>query len=461
MVVFAVVGHPNKGKSSLVTTLSENDRILVGAIPGTTKRANRYDFSIDAEVLYSLVDTPGFQRAKAVLDWLEAHAKDASDRSNVVAQFVRLHEHDGRFYNEVELLRPIVAGAGILYVVDGAKPYGPEFEIEMQILRWTGNPRLALINLTAQGDYIGQWQSALAQYFSIVRVFDARRADFASRLHLLSAFSELNEAWRPFMSRAIDALVNERRRRLVLSATEVANALLDCMSYTESAVLTQDHNRAQLQHALRDQLRARLQNREAQARHCVQSFYGHSALQRREEALRLLDVDLFAERGWALFGLSKMRLMVTGTAAGALAGLSVDALAGGTTLLFGASVGALVGGVGTWLGGDELAKAKVLGSPLGGTTLRVGPVSAPNFPWVFLGRAWAHHHLVAERNHALRDAISTVIAEQGNVMDRVDHALRRELAQIFLALGKEGRTAALVDRLKERVITLLEASPGA
>ncbi|MCH1550354.1 MAG: hypothetical protein L7T19_04280, partial [Pseudomonadales bacterium] len=107
------------------------------------------------------------------------------------------------------------------------------------------------------------------------------------------------------------------------------------------------------------------------------------------------------------------------------------------------------------------AKAKVLGSPLGGTTLRVGPVSAPNFPWVFLGRAWAHHHLVAERNHALRDAISTVIAEQGNVMDRVDHALRRELAQIFLALGKEGRTAALVDRLKERVITLLEASPGA
>ena len=158
MVVFAVVGHPNKGKSSLVTTLSENDRILVGAIPGTTKRANRYDFSIDAEVLYSLVDTPGFQRAKAVLDWLEAHAKDASDRSNVVAQFVRLHEHDGRFYNEVELLRPIVAGAGILYVVDGAKPYGPEFEIEMHILRWTGNPLLALINLTAKGDYIGQWQ---------------------------------------------------------------------------------------------------------------------------------------------------------------------------------------------------------------------------------------------------------------------------------------------------------------
>ena len=50
------------------------------------------------------------------------------------------------FPDECELLRPIVEGAGILYVVDGSVPYGPEYEAEMEILRWTGRPSMAVIN---------------------------------------------------------------------------------------------------------------------------------------------------------------------------------------------------------------------------------------------------------------------------------------------------------------------------
>ena len=42
-----------------------------------------------------------------------------------------------KFSAEVELLRPIVNGAGIIYVVDGAVAYGPDYEAEMEILRWT------------------------------------------------------------------------------------------------------------------------------------------------------------------------------------------------------------------------------------------------------------------------------------------------------------------------------------
>ena len=39
MVEFAVVGHPNKGKSSIVATLAENDAVAIGATPGTTQAA--------------------------------------------------------------------------------------------------------------------------------------------------------------------------------------------------------------------------------------------------------------------------------------------------------------------------------------------------------------------------------------------------------------------------------------
>ena len=36
--VFAVVGHPNKGKSSIVATLSQNDAIAIALEPGTTRK---------------------------------------------------------------------------------------------------------------------------------------------------------------------------------------------------------------------------------------------------------------------------------------------------------------------------------------------------------------------------------------------------------------------------------------
>ena len=45
---------------------------------------------------------------------------------------------DPRFKDECELLRPILAGAGILYVVDGAHPYGAEYEAEMEALKGSG-----------------------------------------------------------------------------------------------------------------------------------------------------------------------------------------------------------------------------------------------------------------------------------------------------------------------------------
>ena len=130
---FAVVGHPNKGKSSIVATLAEDERLAIGPAPGTTRRAAAHTFSIDGQPQYVLVDTPGFQRAGAVLEWLEARATTASARAQLVADFVREHEGDPRFHDECELLRPIVDGAGILYVVDGSKPYGSEYELEMQI----------------------------------------------------------------------------------------------------------------------------------------------------------------------------------------------------------------------------------------------------------------------------------------------------------------------------------------
>ncbi|XOV84834.1 MAG: GTPase/DUF3482 domain-containing protein [bacterium] len=460
MPEFAVVGHPNKGKSSIVATLAENEDIAISPRPGTTSRSTRFDFSVDGHVLYTLVDTPGFQRANGVLQWLEAHVEDASNRADVVRAFVDQHHGDDRYQDECELLRPILEGAGILYVVDGSKPYGPEYEVEMQILQWTGQPRMALINLIGNGDYQAQWRRALDQYFSIVRVFNAMFADFDTRTNLLRAFAELNESWRGDMEAAIAALVAERQRRLHRSASEIADALIDCVSYTGQQFVEDDADTVGVAQTLKNTLMQRIREREHRARHAVQSIYRHDRMQAEETELLLLDIDLFSDEGWALFGLSKTQLLITGAMTGAVAGFGIDALLGGASLLLGTGIGAAVGGLGSWFASDEIARTRVLGQQLGGKLVQVGPLNAANFPWVFLGRAWLHHDLVRERNHALRSVMSTRMQSQTNVMDQIPDDLRRRLAQAIAGITKDRVPQEVRDQMQACVEALLQLKNG-
>ena len=458
-VEFAVVGHPNKGKSSIVATLAENESIAIGATPGTTQSANRYAFAIDGRPLYTLVDTPGFQRASAVLNWLKDHVGDASSRPDVVRAFVESHEDNPRFRDECELLQPILSGAGILYVVDGSKPYGAEFEIEMEILGWTGQPRMALINLIGEARYVQQWSSALDQYFSIVRVFNAQTADFESRLNVLKAFAELDENWRPVMDQAVVALKSERQHRLDRSAQEISGALLDCLTFVQRGVVVAGDTPEEVEQRLRHDLERRVRLREQSARTLVQALYRHELLNADEASLPVLTMGLFSSEGWALFGLSRTQLLLTGSLTGAVTGLGVDALVGGTTALLGATIGAVVGGATSWLGGGEIAKVLVSGNALGGKTVQVGPISAANFPWVFLGRAWVHHHLVAERNHAVREALASSLDGQEHLMNRLPGELRAGLAKVLREIQLKGQNKERIERLHQCLRALLIMSP--
>ena len=435
---FAIVGHPNKGKSSIVATLAEDDTVAISPEPGTTRSARSYPMRLDGVVLYELTDTPGFQRAREVLAWLVAHDRGAGARAAVVREFVERHAHDARFRDECELLRPILEGAGILYVVDGSRPYGGEYEPEMEVLRWTGRPRMALINLIGAGDHVDEWRAALAQYFSIVRVFDAMRADFSRRIELLRAFGALDETWAAALNEAAAALERDRDRRRVRAATEIADLLIAVLTATESSKLPGDAPDPAVEEATRARLRHTVGAREQAARRAVQEIYHHDGLAAHESAAAYLDDDLFSQRSFSVFGLSSPQLAMTGAASGAVAGGVIDALFGGTSLFLGAGIGALLGAAGTLLGSDRLAKVDVLGQPLGGFELEVGPITDPNFPWVMLGRALLHARLVAERNHARREALVIDLGAGEHFAASIDASARRTLDGIFRELRSNG-----------------------
>jgi hypothetical protein len=453
---FAIVGHPNKGKSSIVATLAEDDAVAISPHPGTTTRARSYPFKLDGEVLYELIDTPGFQRARETLDWLEAHDRGVSARNEVVREFVAAHAHDERFRDECELLAPILDGAGVLYVVDGSRPYGRHYEAEMEVLRWTGRPRLALINLITEGDHVEEWRAALTQYFSLVRVFDAVRADFAKRIELLRAFGAIEERWAEALNRAADALIAERERRRYAAAAELADLLIASLTASVTvAIKGPAADEAALERG-RSLLRDMIRRRERAARRAVQEIYQHGDLAAEESAAYLVE-DVFSAQSFSVFGLSTAQLALTGAASGAVVGGAIDVALGGASLLLGAGVGAALGALGTMAGANRLARVNVLGQPLGGYELKVGPILDPNLPWVLLGRALLHARLLAERNHARRETF-VVDAESGaHLAGEIDAARRRELEAVFRDLRAErGIEAAEREALAEKIAALLD-----
>jgi len=406
---FAVVGHPNKGKSSLVATLAHDDSVAIGAQPGTTRRADAFPMRLDGELLYTLVDTPGFQRARRVLHWLQerADAKGASaaERAALVAEFAATPGHAEQYPDEVALLTPIVQGAGILYVVDGAVPYSSEYEAEMEILRWSGRPSIAIVNPIRESTHVADWQRALSQYFRVVRVVNAMEADTATQLELLLAFAELEDDWREPLRRAAEGITQDRTLRRRRAAGQLAELLAEALSLSVEHRVGPDEDPHVHEASLFEQYQGRLRELERRARQNVQEIYDHRALVSHEGGVDLLEEDLFSEASWLAFGLSRRDLVAVGAASGAAAGGVVDIALGGASLFTVTAMSAAVGGVLGWLGAGRLAKLRVVDRPLGGRALRCGPATDLNFPFVLFGRARYHHARVATRSHARRDAL--------------------------------------------------------
>jgi hypothetical protein len=461
---FAVVGRVNKGKSSIVATLAEDDSVRIDARPGTTTACREYPVRVDGRTLFVLVDTPGFEDAPRALEWLRRRETTAAERPARVEEFVRAHAGSDDFAQERRLLAPILAGASVLYVVDGAHPFRPNYEAEMEILRWTGRPGMALVNRIGEGDHGAEWRRALEQYFRVVRDFDAFSVTFEERMALLRAFRELRVEWRQAVDAALGALAAERRRRREAAALEIADLVADALTHVEEIALDDERQLAGERDRLERSFHGALRAREAKARARVEAIYAHRAARFEQDDLArpLLEKDLFAEETWRLLGLGPGQILAAGALAGAGAGGVIDAAVGGASVLAGTLVGGAVGAGAALYGmGRRFARARPVGAEgvlglatslrrtlAGGRRFRIGPHAGPNFPWVVLDRALLHYRAVATRTHARRGAIPVegsgvagLVAGLGRDERRVLEAAFRRLRRRWSDPPREERDA--------------------
>lgn len=398
---FAVIGAVNHGKSSVVSTLSEDDSIRVSSMPGETVDAKRFRLR-DLLVFY---DTPGFQNARKTLAEVTKEPP-AEDPLQCFRSFVDRHRSDPLFDAECRLLEPILAGAGIIYVVDGSLPLTDLHRREMELIRLTGAPRLAVVNCTSeQPQHVPAWLAALAQTFNAVREFNAHRASFEDRKDLLEALANIERGWKPKLQEAIDALEAERSVRIDDAANLCVRLIARCLTYSirrkeKDAV---DDGQAFAAEALVAKFKADLAGMESTTHDKLIALYRHHLVQAPSEEQLRFEHELFSEQTWSLFGLDSKQLTVSGAMAGATVGASLDVVTAGHTLLIGSVVGAALGGASAYLLGK---KQPHVGGPLLRLSSKervVGPIRDLNFPWILLDRALCTLVVAASRTHARRD----------------------------------------------------------
>lgn len=400
---FAVVGHPNKGKSSIVSALAFDDSVQISDTPGTTTKNRSFPLTVDGKVLYELFDTPGFQRARRVLSWLEKHDVPANKKHEVVQAFIDKHKDDVRFNDEIELLEPIMNGAGIIYVVDGSQPYGEEYETEMEILRWTGQPSMALINHINETDYSKEWKRALEHYFKMVRTFNPMQTNLEQHINILESMAQLKEEWIAPVKTSIKLFKQYHEQMLERSASLVAGLIYESVSMVEKLYFYTQEASEKEKEKIENKYKDRLRDLEVTTQKHIEEIWNHNYLQKEDKALTFEGMDLFSEETASVFGLTRKELLITGVTSGAVTGAGIDLLFAGHTLLLGGAIGALIGGTGAYFGFNELSEVKVLGQTMGRRYLEMGPMENRNFPYILLGRTMYHTMKVAQTSHATRD----------------------------------------------------------
>ena len=423
---FAVVGHPNKGKSSIVSSLALDDSVQISDTPGTTTVKRSFPLTVDGKIIYELFDTPGFQRARQVLAWLEQHDVSADKKHEVVEAFIHTFKEDPKFNDEIELLEPIMEGAGIIYVVDASKPYGEEYEAEMEILRWTGQPSMALINHIDEDDYTMEWKRALGHYFKIVRTYNPMQISLGQHVSILESMAQLKEEWTASVKLSIGFFERYHDEMLHRSAASISKAVYKTLSTKETLNFTTEKASEEEKEKLEERYKNALRNIESQTQSSIEKIWKHEHLKKDKNPLLFEGMDLFSEESASVFGLTRKELLVTGVTSGAVTGAGLDLMLAGQTLFLGGAIGAIAGGIGAYFAFNELSEIKVFGKTLGSKYIEIGPMENRNFSYIFLGRILYHTSTIAKRSHAKR-GVAVFEMEQGFKEKWLDDTLRKEL----------------------------------
>ncbi|MFZ2630931.1 MAG: GTPase/DUF3482 domain-containing protein [Desulfosalsimonadaceae bacterium] len=454
---FAVIGHPNEGKSSIVSTLAEDDSVRISPIPGETRRCREYPVTVDGREVIRFIDTPGFQQPRATLRWL---SENTGPEEEMLSDFITVHRPDPDFFDECELLSPLADGAGIIFVVDGSRPVRNVDKIEMEILRLTGLPRMAVINTKekTRAEFIDDWKTEARKHFNTIRLFDAQRATYAERIDLLESLKGIDPDWQPALTEVIDAFKNDWDQRLNDTSMILMELLAQVSRYTVKKSCPDESLIPEVKKSLQEAFQADIDRLEHAAHKNIRKRFKHNIFNYEFPPNSILNEDLFSKKSWRILGLRQWQLVAAGGAGGGAVGAKIDLMAGGQSLGLFAAIGGLVGAGSAALGMHQAARSRVKGLPLGRMEIRVGPIKNEQLIYVLTNRTLIYFSHIINWAHSRRDTPEVDPSGRNTVAtgftSRWSASQKKLFTKFFKALQKED--SIKTGMLKPHITTLLQ-----
>ena len=405
---FAVVGHPNEGKSSVLSTLAEDDSVRISPIPGETRECRTFPVFIDSREVVRFTDTPGFQNPRKTLRWIQ---KYRGGHETLVLDFIDAHKDDADFHDDCQLLEPLSRGAVIIFVVDGSRPMRNVDKAEMEILRLTGCPRMAIINCKVEETtWLAEWQAEFRKHFNSIRVFNSCQASYKERIELLMSLKGIDQELQPILDRVVTAFEEDWQERNRQAAELLLDLLEDGLGYSRLVTVKPGADEEALKESLHSDFIKFLRRREKKCHEQMRALYKHNIFNCELPSHSILREDLFSEKTWEFLGLSSSQLIVAGALSGAALGAATDVAAAGLSFGIFSSLGALLGAASVALKGREfLSGARFLGVHLDQLQLQVGPVKTSQLLFVLLDRQFLFYSHIINWAHGRRDYESQAV----------------------------------------------------
>jgi len=409
---YAIVGHPNEGKSSIVATLAEDDTIRISDLPGETRRCRGSALRLNGETCINFVDTPGFQNPRRV----EGIFREAVEKGLPPLEAFFTHaEGDAGLAHDRELLGPLAEGMGIIYVADGSRPPTAVDRAEIEILRLTGLPRIAVLNRKGgRSQWINEWTGLCQRAFNATREFNAHDAPFDARLRFIENLRVIDAANEKHLESVIAKMKTDRARRMEELAFRLQEWIGDALHYKH----IYDYDRVQGVAGIREKVQAEywkaLEDMEQTAWRDFRRLLKHHRVEFDLSNDALLAEGIASEQTWQLLGLTRRQLTLAAAVIGAGGGAVADLATAGLTFGIFTAGGAVGGAASVWLFGDRLPAIKVAGLRLSSDRCTAGPAHSPQFPFILLDRALLYLQLLLARTHARRDPLK--VDDEGKVL---------------------------------------------
>ncbi len=403
---FAILGHPNEGKSSVLSTLAEDDSVRVSATPGETTECRTFPVVIDGREVLRFTDTPGFQNPGRVLSELK---KRTETEENPLKTFREYAKTVPELHDDCELLGPVERGAGIIYVVDGSRPVRNVDRAEMEILRLTGKPRMAIINCKEDdNEHLLAWKTEFRKNFNSNRVFNAHRATYAERILLLETLKSIDQDWHQVLSEVVAAFIKDWAGRNNATADIITSLLTDALTLQLTGNLGSEEEADQCRKKLFSDYSDSISRLESKAHKRIRNLFKHNIFQYDLPPHSILHKDLFDERTWQLLGLTRQQIIIAGGLGGAAIGAGLDVAALGHGLGMFTAMGTLAGALGAFFGGENISdKFSLMGIPLGGKQIQIGPAKSIDLLFVLLNRSLLYYQHTINWAHGRRDYTKT------------------------------------------------------